>query len=150
MQIFSKTQRGITLIELLVVVAIIAIIAAVGYPSYVQHIVDTKRTTARNLLMQVADRQQQFFMDNKSYASDMTDLGFTRNPHWVGDDGRAVAAGDANGVYIVAVVAVGATAWTAVAAPLNGQATRDTECGTFVLNQAGNQWNTGSGTDCWR
>ncbi len=53
----KKSQHGFNLIELLVVVAIVAILGAVAYPSYVQHIVDTKRTAARSMLLQVADRQ---------------------------------------------------------------------------------------------
>ena len=73
-----KRQRGMNLIELLVVVAIVAILGAFAYPSYVQHIVDTKRTAAKSMLLQVADRQQQFFMDNKTYAADLTSLGFWR------------------------------------------------------------------------
>lgn len=137
------------LIELLVVVAIIAILGAVGYPSYVQHIVDTKRTASRNILMQVADRQQQFFMDNKTYAADLTNLGFGANPVVVGDDGRELAAGDADSIYSVSLSNVAVTTFTATAAPLNGQLDRDTACGSMTLDQSGIRGQSGSGTDCW-
>ena len=145
-----KRQRGINLIELMVVVAIVAILGAVAYPSYVQHIVDTKRTAARNILLQVADRQQQFFMDNKSYAANLTNLGFTANPLIVGDDGREVAAGDTQSVYSVTLANIGVTTFTATAAPLNGQLGRDTACGSLTLDQSGNRGQSGAGTDCWR
>ena len=145
-----KRQRGMNLIELLVVVAIVAILGAVAYPSYVQHIVDTKRTAARNILLQVADRQQQFFMDNKSYAATLTNLGFTADPLIVGDDGREVAAGDSQSVYSVTLANFGVTTFTATAAPLNGQLGRDTECGSLTLDQSGNRGQSGAGTDCWR
>ena len=144
-----KRQRGMNLIELLVVVAIVAILSAVAYPSYVQHIVDTKRTAARSTLLQVADRQQQFFMDNKTYAADLTSLGFGANPLVVGDDGRELPAGDAQSVYSVALANVGVTTFTATAAPVNSQLSRDTECGSLVLDQSGNKTQSGTGTDCW-
>ena len=145
-----KRQRGMNLIELLVVVAIVAILGAVAYPSYVQHIVDTKRTAARNILLQVADRQQQFFMDNKSYAATLTNLGFRASPLTIGDDGREVAAGDSQSVYSVTLANVGVTTFTATAAPLNGQLSRDTECGSMTLDQSGSRSQSGAGTDCWR
>lgn len=146
---YKKRQRGMNLIELLIVVAIVAILGAFAYPSYVQHIVDTKRTAARSMLLQVADRQQQFFMDNKTYAADLTSLGFGANPLVVGDDGREVAAGDAQSVYSLTLANVGVTTFTATAAPLYGQLDRDAECGSLILDQSGNRTQSGTGTDCW-
>ncbi len=143
-----RRQYGMNLIELLVVVAIVGIISAFAYPSYMQHVVDTKRTAGKNILMQVADRQQQFFMDNKTYAADLTNLGFGANPLVVGDDGRQVAAGSES-VYSVSLAGVTATTFTATAAPLNGQLDRDADCGSLGLDQSGNRTKTGTATDCW-
>ena len=78
-----KRQSGITLLELMIVVAIVAIISAVAYPSYTQFVVKTKRATASAVLLQVADRQQQFFMDNKQYASKLSSLGYTADTFMV-------------------------------------------------------------------
>jgi len=142
-------QRGITLMELMIVVAIISMIAAFAYPSYTQHIVNTKRTAATSTLLQIADRQQQFFMDNKSYTADLTNLGFANSPLYVADNGDSVAAGDADAVYLFTLVNVGATTYTAIAAPLGGQLDRDTECGSLTLNQAGARDSLAGGTDCW-
>ncbi len=142
-------QQGVSLLELMIVVAIISMIAAFAYPSYMQYVVNTKRTAATSTLLQIADRQQQFFMDNKSYAADLTNLGFADNPLYVSDDGMAVAAGDGDAVYIFSLVNVAATTYTAIAAPLGGQLSRDTECGTMTLNQAGARDALGGGDDCW-
>ena len=87
-------QSGVTLIELMIVVAIIAFIAAVSYPSYAQFVVRAKRSLATSMLMQVADRQQQFFMDNKRYAADLTSLGYASDSIMVGNDGQILATGD--------------------------------------------------------
>jgi type IV pilus assembly protein PilE len=142
-------QRGITLMELMIVVAIISMIAAFAYPSYTQHIVNTKRTAATSTLLQIADRQQQFFMDNKSYTGNLTNLGFASNPMYVSDNGNSVAAGDADAVYLFTLANVGATTYIAIAAPLGGQLERDAECGSLTLNQAGARGALGGGSDCW-
>ena len=142
-------QQGVSLLELLIVVAIVGIISAFAYPSYTQYVVATKRTVATTALLQVADRQQQFFMDNKSYSNDMTQLGFAANPLVVADDGDPAAAGDAGAVYSISLTNVATTTFTITAAPLHGQLSRDTDCGNLTLNQAGARGNSAGGDDCW-
>jgi type IV pilus assembly protein PilE len=143
-----RNQRGVTLIELMVVAAIIAIISAFAYPSYERYVVRTKRAVGQNALLQVADRQQQFFMDNKRFAADLTNLGYTANPFVVDDDGAATVAGDGDAVYSLSLTNVTATTWTATAAPLHGQLSRDTNCGSLTLTQAGAKGSSGGG-ECW-
>ena len=145
----TRKQKGITLIELMVVVAIIAIIAAFAYPSYERYVVRAKRAVAQNALLQVADRQQQFFMDNKQFAADLTNLGFAANPYVVDDDGSSTVASDTNAVYSVSLSNVTATTWTATAAPVQGQLSRDTDCGSLTITQAGAKGQSGSGNSCW-
>ena len=145
----TRKQKGITLIELMVVVAIIAIIAAFAYPSYERYVVRAKRAVAQNALLQVADRQQQFFMDNKQFAADLTNLGFAANPYVVDDDGSATVASDTNAVYSVSLSNVTATTWTATAAPVQGQLSRDTDGGSLTITQAGAKGQSGGGNNCW-
>ena len=145
----ARRQRGVTMLELLIVVAIIAIVSAFGYPSYMRYVVNAKRTAATSALLQIADRQQQFFMDNKSYAADLTDLGFAANPWVISDEGMSAAAGDADAVYSIALSNVAAMTYTITAAPLHAQLDRDTYCGSLTLNQAGVRGNSAGGDDCW-
>jgi type IV pilus assembly protein PilE len=145
----GSPQRGVTLIELMVVVAIIAIISAFAYPSYDRYVIKTKRSVAQNALLQIADRQQQFFMDNKRFAADLTNLGFTANPFVVNDDGNPTVAGDSQAVYSLSLSNVTATTWTLTAAPLHGQLSRDTYCGSLSITQAGTKGKTGAYDKCW-
>ena len=142
-------QRGVTLLELMIVVAIVAIISAFAFPSYMQYVVNTKRTVATSALLQIADRQQQFFMDNKQYADDLTDLGFAANPLVLADTGNSAAAGDSDAVYSISLSNVAVTTYSITAAPLHGQASRDTHCASLTLDQAGARGDTGGGGDCW-
>ncbi len=144
-----KLQRGVSLMELLIVVAIVAIIAAFAYPSYTQYIVNTKRTVATTALLQIADRQQQFFMDNKSYAADLTDLGFAANPYVLADTGNPTTAGNSDAIYSISLSNVGVTTYTITSAPLHGQLNRDTDCASLTLDQAGARGNSAGGDDCW-
>jgi type IV pilus assembly protein PilE len=145
----QRRQFGVTLIELMVVVAIIAIISAFAYPSYQRYVVKAKRTVAQNTLLQIADRQQQFFMDNKRFTADLTDLGFPADPHVVDDDGNSTVAGDSQAVYSLSLSNVTATTWTITAAPLHGQLTRDTYCGSLTITHAGTKGKTGASDKCW-
>jgi len=146
----ADKQRGVTLLELMIVVAIVAIITAFAYPSYTQYVVNTKRTAATATLLQIADRQQQFFMDNKRYTADLTDLGFGASPLFVSDDGNAVPAGDADAVYLLTVANVTPVTYTAIAAPLAQQLARDTKCGTLTLTQTGEKDASAGGDKCWK
>ena len=145
----ASGQLGFSLIELMVVVAIVAIISAIAYPSYQRYVIKAKRTVAQSALLQVADRQQQFFMDNKRFAADLNNLGFGANPYVLDDDGMSTVSGDTQAVYSLSLSNVTATTWTATAAPLHGQLSRDSYCGSLSLTQTGAKGKTGSSDKCW-
>jgi type IV pilus assembly protein PilE len=142
-------QSGVTLMELMIVVAIIGIIAAVSYPSYVQFVVRAKRATGTSMLMQVADRQQQYFMDNKRYAATLSSLGFASESIMVADDGQIVTDSDEDRIYGVGMSNTTATSYTITATPQLKQAEKDTLCGNLTLTDAGTKGQSGSGEKCW-
>ena len=140
---------GFSLIELLVVVAIITIIAAVGYPSYTDYVTRSHRQASKNWLYAVADRQEQFFQDNKRYAANLTDLGFGNDVLVLDEDGQVSNLADPNRKYTVDLIDTGATTYTVRATPVALQAERDTECNVLTLSHQGQQDQTGAGDNCW-
>jgi type IV pilus assembly protein PilE len=70
LQGFKKRMRGFTLIELMIVMVVIAILASIAYPAYTSHLKKGRRAQAQAFLMNIAQRQQQYFTDRRSYALD--------------------------------------------------------------------------------
>lgn len=69
-----KKTGGFTLIELMIVVAIVAILSAIALPSYQDHIRKGKRAAAKSTLSDLANRQQAYLTDKRSYATSVTTL----------------------------------------------------------------------------
>jgi type IV pilus assembly protein PilE len=72
-----RHQIGFTLVELMVTVAIVGILASVAYPSYVKYIVKSNRAAAQSHLMDIAQQQPQYLIDNRAYAGSVSDLHLT-------------------------------------------------------------------------
>ncbi|WP_020560296.1 type IV pilin protein [Thiofilum flexile] len=72
-----KIQQGFTLIELMIVLVIVAVIAAFAYPSYLSSVQKSNRTDAFISLNEVVQLQGEYFIRNRSYARDLTQLGYS-------------------------------------------------------------------------
>jgi type IV pilus assembly protein PilE len=69
-----RRNAGFTLIELMIAVVIVAILAAVAYPSYQDHLRKGRRAAAQAFMMEVANREQQYLLDARSYTTALSDL----------------------------------------------------------------------------
>lgn len=99
-------QVGYTLIELVVVIAIIGIISSVAVPSYLDYIVRTNRADAKDELTKVIYELERFNTRNRSYTTNLADLGFTPT---------AGSIPTKKGLYRVSVAACGAAASEVIA-----------------------------------
>jgi type IV pilus assembly protein PilE len=143
-------MRGFTLIEIMMVIAIIGILAAIALPGYEQYVTRSKRGLAKSAIVQVMDRQAQFFVDNKRFATDLTDLGYGEDGFGINRSGKEVASTSADRVYVVQLASGASTmAFTMEAVPQLSQATKDAKCGTLQITHTGVKSVTGTGTDCW-
>lgn len=64
----ESSQQGFTLIELMITVVIVAILASIAVPSYRQHVIRANRAAAKEAMMDIANRQQQYLLAHRSYA----------------------------------------------------------------------------------
>jgi type IV pilus assembly protein PilE len=139
--VYRSAVRGFTLIELMIVIGILGIIAAIAYPNYMEYMMKSRRSEAKTLLMDIAARQEQFFLDNRSYTSDLTDLRYSVNA-----DG---SVNTEKGSYTVTVdpLTFSATTYTLIAAA--GLVQAGDPCGDLTVTSEGMHGRTGSGDKCW-
>ena len=67
-------HRGFSLIDVVIAMAIVGILAAIAYPAYTSAVRKSNRAAAEAHLSDIAQRQQQFLLDQRSYA-DFATLG---------------------------------------------------------------------------
>ena len=72
-----RHESGVTLIELLITMAVVAILASIAFPSYAMFMKKSRRGDAESTLMDIAQREQQYLLDARSYAPNIATLNTT-------------------------------------------------------------------------
>ena len=141
MRTHRRFQAGFTLIEVMIVVAIIGILAAIALPSYNQYVVRSNRAAAQSFALEVANRQQRYLLDARSFAADMSALGMS----------EPAKVANAYTITTASIADAKPSAFTVTATPKGSQATNDTDCKVLTLDQAGTKTATGDKgvAGCW-
>ena len=88
-----RCNQGFSLLELMIVVVVAAIIAAIAFPVYQEHVRKSRRAAATAALIDATSRQEQFFLDNKTYTTTLTAGGLNMNA--TTEDGNYILTVDA-------------------------------------------------------
>ena len=75
----SRGIKGFSLLELMIVVVVAGIIAAIAVPSYQEQSRRSRRSAATAALFDATSRQEQFFLDNKTYTTTIVAGGLNMN-----------------------------------------------------------------------
>lgn len=124
-------SKGFTLIEVMIVVAIVAILASIGIPSYRQHMIKSNRAAAESFMLSIANKQEQYVLDARTYATSLTALNLNTPP-------------EISTKYTITLGNIANNTYTITATPKGGQAS-DT-CGAVTLDQAGKKL---PASGCW-
>jgi type IV pilus assembly protein PilE len=68
---FASKTKGFTLIELLIAIAIMGILMAIAVPNYNEYMIKATRSSAQQFLLDIAQRQEQYLLDNRQYATNL-------------------------------------------------------------------------------
>lgn len=130
----KRYNKGFSLIEILVVIAILAMLAAYAIPNYRQYVLESKRTTAQNRLLEIAGMFEKFYANTNRYPTGLTGGGNSLNlttSFLTWDDYQITATTGAG--------------WTLTATAIGGQA-QDTACPTINYNNLGQK----TPLNCWQ
>lgn len=148
----NARQRGVTLIELVVVVMIVGILAAVAVPSYRSYVMRSQRSDAKDALLALATQQEKHYLQCNRYADNIDAATDCAADELQGADVSK------NGWYDLDTdqAADATLGFTATATAINGENQwQDTQCRTFLVDQAGVRTATDDGgtdntEECWR
>ena len=149
-------SKGFTLIEIMIVVAILGIISSIALPSYVEYVRKGKRADAKVELLRIAQMQESYFVENLSYAKDLTTstgglgLGTTVLSEQE-EYAITISSENSAGAACSGLAANACSAFTLTATPQGGQAS-DTKCKNLTFSNTGVKGISGTDTvkNCWK
>ena len=132
-------SKGFNLIELMVVLAIVGILVGIAYPSYTNHVVDTRRTEAEVALVNTASKMERYYTENKHTYRGATLKKIGALPNTT------------EKYYKITLTGLTPTTYTIKAIPQKSQNANDKACGTLTYNELGEKGITGTGSisSCW-
>jgi type IV pilus assembly protein PilE len=151
----SNQGAGFTLIELMVSLTIAAILLSIAVPAYQTQMRKSRRTEARNAVLDLAAREERYLSIYNLYSQTPSELGYGTSTTW------AAVGAIGSGYYTLSVskndpdttVDPPTLPTYTITATATGSQVKDTACKTFTINQLGQQTATDSSdaatTNCW-
>jgi type IV pilus assembly protein PilE len=115
----------------------VAVLATIAYPNYQEFTARAKRNEARAALLRLATSQERFYINNNTFTSDLTSLGFRDTPTVITE----------TGYYRIEVTSATPSNFTATATYLHGGSEAD-KCLSYTIDGRGVR-SSSPDTDCW-
>ena len=148
----ARHTAGFSLIELMIVVVIVAVLTMVAVPTYVAQMRESRRTEARNYLVELASREERYYATQNAYTSTASNLGYA---------GFGAGNPVGSGYYYISAPTIpdpnntSQPSFSLTATPVAGKGQdKDTYCQSFTVESNGKRTATNSaGADdssyCW-
>ena len=135
----------------MIVVAIVAILAAIALPAYQKQIMQSRESSAKSALLDLARREETYYSNYNYYTTQLDSLGYAN----ITGNAIQVPNNTNENYYTVTVTPAssGTTAatYTATATPVAGSTQANDPCQIYQIDYLGNQTATGTPTSgsCW-
>lgn len=140
-----KNAAGFTLMELMITILIVSILTMVALGSYRNQVVRSDRAAAQGFLLELANRQERYLLDNRSYA-----IGTDAVKNLTGSATLPAEVADNYTVTIADLDEDNNTPDYEITATAKGsQDTDDTDCGDLTLDSEGVKGTEHGGSRCW-
>jgi len=107
----------------MIAVAIVGILASIALPNYTEYVKRASRAEAAAALLDAANKEEQYFVDNREYTETFTDLGLQSKTE--------------NGHFELSIKVVDSNTFTITAKPIAGAVKGDNDCKELTITDTG-------------
>ena len=79
-EVRRRPASGFTLVELMIVIVIVAVLVGIALPAYREQVIRGHRAAAKAEMLEIANRQEQYLLANRIYATGLSTISYTTPP----------------------------------------------------------------------